>query len=1069
MARLTCLCSDLEAMARLAFVLLAVVFLFGHVANVAATRRKPKRRQAEPDEGGDRGAAGPGPVDAGRGIPPTAPVGPSTSSGSAGPTTASQNAGYRYCNDTVYAAGSSAATGSGARRGRPEQAAGLAQPGASPRGRVPAGGPGSSRDPALPPGSQTVVELTWQTADAQLMLQTDNPTMIEAAEWSAAISQDPPPARPDRSFVAAQVADRVAGMLVVLESGASPAVATDIENVLQPLVAAHGDAVLHDLIEGIMQAMSRRGISETRQRSMVAMLLFSMADPATPIRLASVRPGRLILSLTLWLQSSCAIFSCFRSYLTEEPAMGMRGQWLSSRCNRALFGIQLRQGSWFTHACLTDGCAKLTEHTRCGHQLDIYGACVLHRDRQYVCWLAVPDGLRYHLYVGIKHLPRHAGVTWAQCLRQASSPRDMSLFCVAQAGCSSVPASRSLRQCTHDSVTCFCMTIPSWYLSLAGRRELGVHPTTTDGQVSSFVTCPDRPVSLRASIGVGVWPYNNRCLGALPHSCGTSTPAGPVTGFQLYNTCHGRLSHFSGPHYWDLVAAWAPGARISSAQARTCLSRLTQVSMGVAVSFGLPSIGANSSTCLQSLLSTCFGSILPYRLTGTLSRLAPPLCLRSLSAHGLLLQVRRYDNQLAGGLVCAHFGGILAWSRRPWTQTAGYSHSVRSTGLSVASLFSLILSDAAVIWASRSAPASCHPCLAGLCSALFDHEVHMCLQHYNGRNYGCRCHRASWSMAVAQGPSHDIEGQTGVLVHICHHQVCDVVPPPTHWAAGTLHLSARISAASLCAVEVSVYPWADACHFGSGRDVYARYLCKVVGAEYCTAPAYIQQARGFTVWSIKEGRHAMGRGGRRGRRPHKSPASIERSKLRPGKRQRQALQQGAYAGVIPPALTGATSCVPASTATTPAPTPADAAPHTSMATTSRPALTTAPKVKTALVSTSTSYRLDPTSPSAPHGSAFSLLTSPKCKAAPASPSPRNVKHEVNRQEHVDPKQSLPVVTSAAPAVPSSSSAVASTGSGVLPAGEPASLPVHGPFCGQRRRPLLCVHARTRLPLHVLAP
>ena len=56
--------------------------------------------------------------------------------------------------------------------------------------------------------------------------------MVEAAEWSAAVSQDPPPARPDRSMAAAQVADRVAGLLLVLESESSPAVANAIENVL---------------------------------------------------------------------------------------------------------------------------------------------------------------------------------------------------------------------------------------------------------------------------------------------------------------------------------------------------------------------------------------------------------------------------------------------------------------------------------------------------------------------------------------------------------------------------------------------------------------------------------------------------------------------------------------------------------------------------------------------------------------------------------------------------------------------------------------------------------------------
>ena len=86
-------------------------------------------------------------------------------------------------------------------------------------------------------------------------------------------------------------------------------------------------------------------------------------------------------------------------------------------------------------------------------------------------------------------------------------------------------------------------------------------------------------------------------------------------------------------------------------------------------------------------------------------------------------------------------------------------------------------------------------------------------------------------------------------------------------------------------------------------------------------------------------RCAMGRGGHRGRRPHKSPASIARSKLRPGKRERQALQHDTTTDV-------GTGPHP-STAATPSPTTTDVPSHTYVAPASRPALTTAPKAKAA--------------------------------------------------------------------------------------------------------------------------
>ena len=187
-----------------------------------------------------------------------------------------------------------------------------------------------------PTGSQTIVELTWQTAAARLTLQTDSPAMVEAAEWSAAVSQAPPPAQQSRSMAAEQVADRVAGLLLVLEEGeSSPSIAGTIEGILQPMVAEYGDAVLYDLIGGIMQAMSRRGISEQRQRSMVAMLMFSLADPTAPLRMASASPGGHTLS-PIWCQTSGLPSGCIRSCMTGASMSAMSCPWLSSRWHRAL-------------------------------------------------------------------------------------------------------------------------------------------------------------------------------------------------------------------------------------------------------------------------------------------------------------------------------------------------------------------------------------------------------------------------------------------------------------------------------------------------------------------------------------------------------------------------------------------------------------------------------------------------------------------------------------------------------------------------------------------------------------
>ena len=382
---------------------------------------------------------------------------------------------------------------------------------------------------------------------------------------------------------------------------------------------------------------------------------------------------------------------------------------------------------WCIHACFKDRCTQLAEHAKCGHRQDMHGVCVVQHSR-HARWCVLHDGLRFHLYVGIQSLTRRVGVARPHRPRQAPSPGDVSSFCVAHVGCHSLNALCSLRQYTPASATRSCTAFPPWSLSRVDCRVMGVHPMVIDGRASSFSVCLTRPVSFcEEDNSSGSWSYS---IG------------------------HERFTFLSGIHFWDLAGARAPGARLSSDQMRDCLSRLAQVSLGVAISFGLPSIGANSSNCSQSLLFTCVGScgILLHRLQGTSNRLVPPLCLRSISARGSQIQLRRFGDQRANDLLRVHSSGFQDWSRRPSTRSAGGSLSVCSIGLSVDSLFGLLLSDAVIIGFSCSMPASCHPRIAGLRSALVNLAIRMCLQPSIGRHSGSRCYRASWMVAVTQGP-----------------------------------------------------------------------------------------------------------------------------------------------------------------------------------------------------------------------------------------------------------------------------------------------------------------------------
>ena len=329
---------------------------------------------------------------------------------------------------------------------------------------------------------------------------------------------------------------------------------------------------------------------------------------------------------------------------TTEPAMS--GQRPSCRCNRALFDVRFCQGRWCIHACFADRCTQLAVHAKCGHQQDMRGVCVVQHGR-LVSWWVMHVSLRLHVHIGIQSPPRREGVAQPRRTRQATTPGAMSSLCVACVGCNSLTAVCSMRQYTSASVTHSCAAFPPWSLPHIQCRVMGVHPAIIDGRASSLSVCHTRPVSF----------------------CEEEN----FSGSWSYSVGHERFTFISGIHFWELAGARAPGARLSSDQMRDYLSRLAQVSLGAAISFGLPSVGANSSNCSQSLL---FTSVRPYgillhRLQGISNRFMPHLHPRSISARRPQLQLRRFGDLHAPDLLHNYSSGFQDWSRRPSIWSAG--------------------------------------------------------------------------------------------------------------------------------------------------------------------------------------------------------------------------------------------------------------------------------------------------------------------------------------------------------------------------------------------------------------
>ena len=542
-----------------------------------------------------------------------------------------------------------------------------------------------------------------------------------------------------------------------------------------------------------MQAMSRRCISEHRQRRMVALLMFSLADPTAPMHMASASPGSHILSPTLWPRSSCAIFSCVRSYLMQTTEPAMRSQRPSCRCDRALFDFRFCQGRWCIHACFADRCPQLAVHAKCGHQQDMRGVCVMQHGRP-VSWWVLHDSRRPHVHIGIQSQPRREGVAQPRRTRQATIHGAMSSLCAACADCNSLSAIHSMRPYTSVSVTHSCMALPPWSLPHVPCRVMGVYPAITDGRTSSFSVCHTRPVSL----------------------CEEANSSGSWT----CSVDHERFALISGIRFWELAGARAPGARHSSDQMHDYLSRLAQVSLGVAMSFGLPSVGANSSNCSQSLLFTSVGpyGILLHRLQGLSNLFMPHLHLCSVSARRPQLQLRWFGDLHVPDLMHHYSSGFQDWSRRPSIWFAGGLPSACSIRLGVDSLLRLLLSDAVVIGFYYSTITSCHPRIAGLCSVLVDVTTRICPPPSHARHPGRRCYRASRMVAITQGPFHHAADLTDTQAIMCPCQVTAIVPPPTCWATCTLHRIVHFPATLLCAGRPSKLPCPAAYRYGSGRD-----------------------------------------------------------------------------------------------------------------------------------------------------------------------------------------------------------------------------------------------------------
>ena len=457
-------------------------------------------------------------------------------------------------------------------------------------------------------------------------------------------------------------------------------------------------------------------------------------------------------------------------------------------------------------------------------------------------------------------LPRWVGIARHRCIRQAALHWAMSSFCHACLGCHNFHYICSLRQSGLVPTLSLCAPFLPWFISPVACRVMGIYPAGVGGRAFSSARFT-RPTSFHAE--------------------------GALSGFWSDDYGYARLSSLSGTPLWDPVGNRAPGAGSSYALTGYCLSRLAQVSLGVATILGQPARGANSSNCLQSLLLAGIGScdIMIHRSQDASTELVLLIHVRSPRALRFRLRPSGLGGQCKHDLLYVYLSGSQDRSCQHSIRATRGSSPVDSAESGADLLFRLFSSGALSVWFSC---AIITPKCSSLCISPVRLELCVRQRSIGDWLYGRRCYRASLMMSVAPGPSCRDLSYHSIRFFNTLRQDTIAEPSLACWTSCTSFWIVHVSVALLSAGRHSIPPWPAVCYLGSGGCVVTSFLCPDISAAPSLVPDHIQHTWRSPFESFRRGGCAMGRGGHRGRRPHKSPASIARSKQRPGKRERRA-------------------------------------------------------------------------------------------------------------------------------------------------------------------------------------
>ena len=217
----------------------------------------------------------------------------------------------------------------------------------------------------------------------------------------------------------------------------------------------------------------------------------------------------------------------------------------------------------------------------------------------------------------------------------------------------------------------------------------------------------------------------------------------------------------------DPVGNRAPGAGSSYALAGYYLSRLAQVSLGVATFLRQPTRGANSSSCLQSLLLAGIGScdIMIHRSQDTSTELVLLIHVRSPPALRFRLRMSELGGQYKRDLFHVYLSGSQDRTCQRSIRATRGSSPVDSAESDANLFFRLFLSDALSVWFSC---ATITPSCSSLCHSPVQLEICIRQRSTGDLHYGRRCYRAYLMQPVAPGPSCRGLRYHGILSSVTH-------------------------------------------------------------------------------------------------------------------------------------------------------------------------------------------------------------------------------------------------------------------------------------------------------------